>query len=104
MQRHWNGSSFRLADERAGDELDLGLTVRVDVLEHRRVVRRAPLRREHVHLPRVVVELDPGGGRDCLPLVDEPVDEVAELAGLASCAKWKSCGSPVSAAVGLTAR
>ena len=82
MERHGNVAPLGLADERARDELDLGLPVRVDVLEHRRVVRRAALRREHVHLPGVVVELDARGGRDGLPLVDEAVDEVAEVARL----------------------
>ena len=53
-----------------------------DVLEHRRIVRRPAPRREHVHLPRILVELDPGRRRDRLALVDELVDEVAEVAGL----------------------
>ena len=70
---------LRLADERAGDQVDLGRPVRFDVLEHGRVVRAAAPRREHVHLPRVVVELDAGRRRDRLALVDQVVDEVAEV-------------------------
>ena len=82
MERHGYVTPLRLADERARDQLDLGLPVRVDVLEHRRVVRRAALRREDVHLPRVVVQLDSRGCSDGLALVDEAVHEVAEVARL----------------------
>ena len=55
---------------------------RVDVLEHRRVVRRAALGREHVHLPGIVVQLDPRRGGDRLALVDETMHEVSEITGL----------------------
>src|SRR4026209_89910 len=80
MERDGHVVPFRLPDERAGDQLDLGLAVRVDVLEHLRVVRRASFRREDVHLPRVVVELDARGRRHGLPLFDETMHEVTELA------------------------
>ena len=89
--------------ERARDQLDLGRAARLDVLEHGRVVRAAPLRREHVHLPRVLVQLDPGGGGDRLALVDEGVDEMAEVGWLAPRPRSAaSCGSPVSAATAFT--
>ena len=55
----WNGTATdaaRLADERAVDQLHLGRPPRLDVLEHRREVRDAALRGEHVHLPRIVVQ------------------------------------------------
>ena len=82
MERHRHVTPLGLADERSRDELDLGLPVRVDVLEHRGIVRRAALRREDVHLPRLVVQLDSRGCGDGLALVDEPVHEVAEVARL----------------------
>ena len=53
-----------------------------DVLEHRRIVRRPPPRRVDVHLPRILVELDPRRRRDRLALVDEVVDEVPEIGRL----------------------
>src|SRR4029453_11146881 len=37
VQRHRYGMPLRLADERAGDELDLGLPLGLHVLEHRGV-------------------------------------------------------------------
>src|SRR5687767_10585090 len=79
VQRHRDAMSLRLADERAGDEVDLSRPVCFDVLQHRRIVSRPATGRQHVHLPRVLVELDPGSRRDRLPLVDEIVDEVAEV-------------------------
>ena len=80
MQRHRHAQPLRLADERAGDQLDLGRASRLDVLEHRRIVGAAAPRREHVHLPRVLVQPHPGGGRDRLALVHERVHEMAEVA------------------------
>ena len=82
MQRYRDVVPLGLADERAGDQLDLGLPLRIDVLEHRGVVRRPALRREHVHLPRVVVQLDPRGRCHRLALVHEAVHEVPEIARL----------------------
>src|ERR1043165_1944815 len=79
MQRHGDVPRLGLTYERARDQLDLRLPARVDVLEHRRVVRIAALRREDVHLPRIVVQLDSRCGGDGLALVDEPVDEMPEL-------------------------
>ena len=79
MQRNADVVTLGLADERPRDELDLRLSVCFDVLEHRRIVRRPSPRREHVHLPGVVVELDAGSDCDRLALVNEPVDEVAEI-------------------------
>ena len=38
------------------------------------------LRREHVHLPRILPELDTRGARGRLALVDECMHEVSELA------------------------
>src|SRR5205085_485138 len=61
---------------------DLGRPPRRDVLEHRRVVAAAALRCEDVHLPGVLMELDPGGRGDPLALLDQAVDEVAEVAGV----------------------
>src|SRR2546427_12703059 len=61
---------LRLADERAGDQVDLGRPLRLEILEHGRVMRAAALRREHVHLPGIVVELDACGSGDGLALVD----------------------------------
>src|SRR5580765_6443530 len=60
VERHRHVVPRRLPDDRAGDQLDLRRTMRRDVLEHRRVVRGSALRREDVHLPGVVMELDPG--------------------------------------------
>ena len=40
------------------------------------------LRGEHVHLPRVLPQLDARGGGDGLALVDEVADEIAEVAEL----------------------
>ena len=71
-----------LADERAGDQVDLGRPVGLDVLEHRRVVARAALRRVDVHLPRILAELDPGRGGDRLALVHQVAHEVAEVGRL----------------------
>ena len=48
------------------------------------------------------MQLDPGRRGNRLALVDERVDEVAEVGRRSSAAKWKSCGSPVSAATALT--
>src|SRR4029078_2001609 len=79
MERYRHVVPLGFSYERPRDELDLGLPLRVDVLEHRRVVRRSPLRREHVHLPRIVMQLDPGCCRNRLALVDETVDEVTEV-------------------------
>ncbi len=70
----------RLADERAGDQLDLGRPVRLDVLEHRRVVPVAALRREHVHLPRILASSTPAAAGGRLALVDEVAHEQAEVA------------------------
>ena len=70
---------LRLADERAGDQLDLGRAVSRDVFEHRRAMCVPALRREHVHLPRILPELDAGRARRRLALVDERVHERAEL-------------------------
>src|SRR5215468_9689879 len=39
VEGHGHVVSSRLADDRARDQLDLGLPMRVDVLEHRGVVR-----------------------------------------------------------------
>ena len=42
----------------------------------------AALRREDVHLPRIVVQFDSGRCCDPLPLVDEVVHEMAQVAGV----------------------
>ena len=77
--------------------------VRLDVLEHRRVVRAAALRREHVHLPRILAELDARSGRDGFALVHQVAERDARgRPGASSAAKCGSCGSPVSAATVLT--
>ena len=81
MQRHVHAEPVGLAHERARDQVDLGRPVSLDVLEHGRVVRAPPLRGEHVHLPRVLVQLDAGRGGDPLALVDQVTDEVAEVFG-----------------------
>ena len=94
---------LRLAHQRAGDELDLRRPVRVDVLQHRRVVRRPTPGREDVHLPRVVVKLDAGGPGDRLPSSTSPWTSRPRSVGSFSAAKWGSCRSPVIAATGLTA-
>ena len=75
--------ALRLAHERAGDQIDLGAPACFDVLQHRWIVRAAPPRGEHVHLPRVVVQLDPGRRGDRLALVDQVVDEMAEIGRVA---------------------
>src|SRR4029453_125937 len=62
VQRHRHAEPLGLADERARDQVDLGGTPGIDVLEHRRVVRAPPPRRKHVHLPRVLPQLDAGRG------------------------------------------
>ena len=64
-------------------------------------VRVAALGREHVHLPRVLPELDAGGAarRPC-PRRRGRARGRGRRAALS--AKWKSCGSPVSAATALT--
>ena len=82
MQRHRHAEPLGLPDERAGDVLDLGRAAGLDVLEHRRVVPAAALRGEDVHLPRVLVQLDAGRRGDLLALLDQAVDEVAEVARL----------------------
>src|SRR5262245_50394594 len=58
VQWHCDPVALRLADERAGDQVDLGRPVCFDVFEHRRIVRMAALGGVDVHLPRVLVELD----------------------------------------------
>src|SRR5574340_882350 len=82
VQGHPHVVPIRLPEQRARDELDLRLPAGVHVLEHRRVVRRAAPCREDVHLPRIVVEPDPGSRRDGLALVHEAVDEVPEVSRL----------------------
>src|SRR3954453_15415709 len=57
VQRNVDPVTFRLAHERAGDQVDLRRPMCFDVFEHRRIVRRAALCGENVHLPRVVVQL-----------------------------------------------
>ena len=79
VQGNGHAVLLRLADERAGDQVDLGRSVGFEVLEHGRVVGAAAPRREHVHLPRVVVQLDAGCGGDGLPFVDQVVDEMTEV-------------------------
>src|SRR5262245_21082303 len=80
VQRHGDAEPLRLPHKRAGDVLDLRRAVRLDVLEHRGVVATPALRREHVHFPRVLVQLHARGRRDRLSLLDEAEDEVAEVA------------------------
>ena len=79
----WSGNvdaePLSLPHERSGDLVDFRRAVRLDVLEHRRVVAAAATRREHVHLPRVLVELDSGRGCDLLALFHQLTDEVAEI-------------------------
>src|SRR5438445_5550234 len=70
---------LRLADERSRDQVDLGRSVVLEVLEHGRVVGTAAPGCEHVHLPWVVVQLDARRGRHGRALVDEVVDEVTEV-------------------------
>src|SRR3954453_1459892 len=43
----------------------------------------AALRRQNVHLPWILVEVDPERGGDLLALVDQPAHEIAEVAGVA---------------------
>ena len=63
----------------------------------------AALRREHVHLPRILVELDAGRRGDRLALVDERVHEVAEVARLVELRRSGGRGGrPVSAATAFT--
>src|SRR6476659_6950545 len=70
VQWHCDPVALCLADERAGDQVDLGRPVCFDVFEHRRIVRVASLRRVHVHLPRILIEFDARRRRDGLALVD----------------------------------
>src|SRR5437667_520550 len=49
VQRHLDACLRRLANESAGDVLDLGRPVRLDVLEHRRIVAAAALGGQDVH-------------------------------------------------------
>src|ERR671918_1611900 len=79
VQRNGNAELLRLADERARDQVDLRRAAGLDVLEHRRIVGAATPGGEDVHLPRILVERDSGGLRDPLALLDELVDEVAEI-------------------------
>jgi len=48
-------------------------------------VRAPALGREHVHLPRIVVQLDPRGGGNGLALLDQVVHEVAEIRRVLAC-------------------
>ena len=96
-------ASAGLTDERAGDELDLGRPVGLDVLEHRRVVAD----------PRLVASTFISHGSSwssmlaaaatALPSSTRPCTRCPRSVGPSSSAKWKSCDSPVSAATGLTA-
>ena len=90
MQRHRHAVPLALADERAGDQVDLGRPVRLDVLEHRRVVarRRAASRGTFISHGSSS-QLDPGGRRDRLALVHQVAHEVAEVGRARS-----SCGEP----------
>ena len=103
MQRDVHAEPVRLAHERAGDQVDLGRPVSLDVLEHGRECALPPLRGEDVHLPRILVQLDAGRRGDALALVDQVADEVDR--GRRG-APWRRsaplCGSPVSAATALT--
>src|SRR2546430_6991851 len=69
VQRHLHACPRRLADERAGDVLDLGRPVRLDVLEHRRVVAAAALGGEDIHLPPGLLQLHPRRRGDPLALL-----------------------------------
>ena len=103
LQRRVHPVLARLADERAVDQLDLGRTARLDVLEHRREVRAAAPGREHVHLPRIVVQLDARRTRNRLPLVDQRVHEAARESPARPPARSGSrAASPVSAATPFT--
>ena len=79
LEGHLDPVLLGLAHEGAVDQLDLGRPPRLDVLEHRGEVPVAAPGREHVHLPRVVVQLDTGRGGDRLALVDEIADEMAKV-------------------------
>src|SRR5689334_16372650 len=79
VQRSGHPMALRFPYECARDQVDLGAPASLDVLEHRWIVRAAPLGGEHVHLPRVVVQLDAGRVRDRLALLDQVEDEVAEV-------------------------
>src|SRR5918996_1167360 len=79
VQRNGNAEPLGLADERARDQVDLGRAARLDVLEHRRIMGAATPGGEDVHLPGILVERDPRGFCDPLALLDELVDEVAEI-------------------------
>src|SRR5213080_3972093 len=48
---------------------------RLDVFQHRRVVPASAPRREDVHLPRVLLQLDAGRGGDALALLDQLEDQ-----------------------------
>src|SRR4051794_36265497 len=82
VERNVDAAARGLAYEGAGDQVDLGGPTGFDVLEHRGIVGGASPGREDVHLPGIVVQLDPCGLRDRLALVDEGVDEVAEIGRL----------------------
>src|SRR5438067_6419628 len=79
LERYAHPEPLGLTDEGAVDQLELGRPAGLDVLEHRREMPVAALRREDVHLPRVVVQLDARGCGYRLSLVDEVADEVAEV-------------------------
>ena len=53
--------------------------VRLDVLEHRGIVGAAAPGREHVHLPRILSQRDSRRRRNPLALLDQVVDEEAEV-------------------------
>src|SRR5215213_7996589 len=69
VQGSLDSEAPRLANERAIDQLHLGRPPGSDVLQHRRVVRAATVRRQDVHLPRVVVKRDARRRGHRLPLV-----------------------------------
>src|SRR5581483_2869028 len=81
VQRNGNAQPSGLTDERPGDQVDLRPPACFDVLQHRRIVGAAAARREHVHLPGVVVQLDARRGGHRLALLDQRAHEVAEGLG-----------------------
>src|SRR2546427_4095315 len=84
VQGHRDADPRGFAHEGARDVLDLGRPPRLDVFQHRGIVAASAPRGEDVHLPGVLVQVDPGGPGDPLAFLDQLEDQAAEVAQVLS--------------------